>query len=168
MASLYTAVVEDQVSSATSLIRSSLPSFNLKAATAQVLPKALQFLRKYWFYAVYWVLLRKLYRIVMGSGGRKAITSKKHKHRQSSRHSGRASSSSGGVSSDSQDPVVYTSAQVEGVVPGTNQVLVGDGVVIVNRNDRYVEVYERKNTMKVDNVDEQVEALLKDFSSRKK
>lgn len=115
---------------------------------------------------VSFVLLRKLLRVVCAPSKK---AKRRHSHRAAATvntaDSVNSSGSSNTVSTDRSSLAPYFSVRGD-AAPGTNQVTVGDGVIVVNRNDRYIEVYERKRIEKVDHVDGQVEALFRDFSAR--
>lgn len=162
--SLYSDVVSDQLPAALSVVRNSLYSFSPAKIAHTVFPELLAFFRKYWAWVIYFIILRKLYRILSRTNKR-SVKLKKAKRSSASA----SNSSSGSTTGLEQAPNTVDAtflADVPETTPATNQVIVGDGVIIVNRNDRYVEVYERKNVAKVDNVEAEVEALLKEFAAR--
>ncbi|KAG5472393.1 hypothetical protein LSCM1_03792 [Leishmania martiniquensis] len=159
--SLYSDIVSDQVPAAISAIRSQLVQWGPSQLARAVCTVCISFLRKYWAWAMYFIILRKLYRI-WSRANKRASKPKRIKR----------SSASIPDSSESVADFVTTPRTVDAAllsdsahsVPSKNQVIVGDGVIVVNRNDRYVEVYERRNVAKVDNVDAEVKAILKEFS----
>ncbi|KAG5496628.1 hypothetical protein JIQ42_03459 [Leishmania sp. Namibia] len=161
--SLYSDIVSDQMSTAISVLRNHLAHCCPSQLTRTLVNGFIGFLRKYWAWVMYFIILRKLYRILSRTNKR-ASKSKRMKR----------SSASIPDSSESVADLVSTPRAVDAAlltdsaqsVPSKNQVIVGDGVIVVNRNDRYVEVYERRNVAKVDNVDAEVKALLKEFSTR--
>ncbi|KPA83205.1 hypothetical protein ABB37_02889 [Leptomonas pyrrhocoris] len=162
--SFYSDVVSDQLPAAMSAVRHSLYSLSPAKIARTVFPELIAFLRKYWVWAVYFLIIRKLYRILSRTNKR-SVNPKKIK-----RSSASTSNSSNGFTTASEHTLGNVDAtflsDTPETTPSTNQVIVGAGVIIVNRNDRYVEVYERKNVAKVDNVDAEVEALLKEFAAR--
>lgn len=162
--SLYADVVTDQLPAALSVVRNSLYSLSPSKIARTVYPELLAFFRKYWVWAVYFLIIRKLYRILNRTHKRYL------KPRKTKRSSASVSDSSNGSTAGSDHATSTVEAtflnETTETTPSTNQVIVGEGVIIVNRNDRYVEVYERKNVAKVDNVDAEVEALLKEFAAR--
>ncbi|KAG5498674.1 hypothetical protein JKF63_02961 [Porcisia hertigi] len=160
--SLYSEVVSDQLPAALSAFRSHFQYWSLSQLSRSVFPVFFAILRKYWVWAMYFVVIRKLYRILSRTNKR---VSKPKKIKRSS-----------DSIADRNDVVVDTVSTTRpvdsasltntvGFAPSKNQMIVSDGVIVINRNDRYVEVYERKSLSKVDNVDAEVKTLLKEFQA---
>lgn len=164
--SIYDEVVTEQIPSALSVIRSSVTKLHPLQFAQSALSHIVVLLRKYWAWALYMVLLRKVYRMLRGRKRHRGKGSKKQDGSISNSRSSGGSSMSTDNSSRSGDRAYFSATS--GATPDTNQVIVGDGVIVVNRNDRYVEVYERKNISKVDSADDEVEMLLQEFASRRK
>ncbi|KAK7201054.1 hypothetical protein NESM_000165400 [Novymonas esmeraldas] len=162
--SLYSDVVSDQLPAAISAVRSQLVNLNPLQVARTVFPELLAFFRKYWAWAMYFVILRKLYRILSRTSKR-TPRAKRTKRSSASIPDSNESVADSDTTSRAAD-VTFLTETTAGSVPAKNQVIVGDGVIVVNRNDRYVEVYERKNVSKVDDADAQVEALLREFAAR--
>lgn len=162
--SLYTDVVSDQLPAAIVAVRSQLATLSPSQLARTVFPVLIAFFRKYWAWAMYFVILRKLYRILSRTNKR-GTKSKRTKRSSASLPDSNESVADSEATTRTTD--VTFVADSTGSVPPRNQVIVGDGVIVVNRNDRYVEVYERKNVARVENVDAEVEALLKEFAARK-
>jgi hypothetical protein len=162
--SLYSDVVSDQLPTAISAVRTSLCTLSPKKIAHTVFPEMIAFFRKYWAWAIYFIIIRKLYRILRRSNKRSVKPKKAKRTSASVSNSSNGSTAGSEQVSSNVDATFYADAPE--TTPATNQVIVGDGVIIVNRNDRYVEVYERKNVAKVNNVEVEVEALLKEFAAR--
>ncbi|KPI82975.1 hypothetical protein ABL78_8006 [Leptomonas seymouri] len=162
--SLYHDIVSDQLPAAVSALRSSLYSLSPAKIAHTVFPELLAILRKYWIWVVYFLIIRKLYRVLSRINKRYVKPKKIKRSSASTSDSNNGSIAGLEHATDRVDATFLADAHES--TPSTNQVIVGDGVIIVNRNDRYVEVYERKNVAKIGNVDAEVEALLKEFSAR--
>lgn len=152
----------DQIVSAASSAQIALSSLHPIASVKRSLPLVIAYMKKYWIWLLYFVVMRKLYRLLFG---RRRRSKRGKKIGGDDGDSSVYSSSSGTVNTDRASLAPYFSATSQ-ASPGTNQVIVGDGVILVNRNDRYVEVYERRDVARVDNVDDQVESLLSEFAAR--
>lgn len=158
----------DQIVSAATAARSALTTLHPLKVAKELVPHVLAYIKRYWVWLLYFILLRKVLRMIVGPRSKKSKHHRSHRRAINDIDAGDSVNSGGSSNTGSTDRSSYAPyfSVTSDATPGTNQVIVGDGVIVVNRNDRYVEVYERKNVAKVDNVDEQVEALLKEFSSR--
>nr|CAJ2477649.1 unnamed protein product [Leishmania braziliensis] len=161
--SLYSDIVSDQLPAAILAVRSHLSNWSPSQLARIVFTEFIAFLRKYWACAIYFIIIRKLYRILSRTNKR-ASKSKRIKRSAASMPDSNESAAEC-VSTPRAVDVSFLTDTAE-YVPSKNQVIVGDGVIVVNRNDRYVEVYERKNVARVDSVEAEVNTLLKEFVSR--
>ncbi|CBZ28852.1 hypothetical protein, unknown function [Leishmania mexicana MHOM/GT/2001/U1103] len=161
--SLYSEIVSDQVPAAISAVRSHLAKWSPSQVARIVFTEFIAFLRKYWAWAMYFIIIRKLYRILSRTNKR---SSKPSRIKRSSVSIPDSNESVADLVSTPRSVDVSLLTDTAEYVPSKNQMIVGDGVIVINRNDRYVEVYERKNVAKVGNVEAEVKALLKEFAAR--
>ncbi|CAM70072.1 hypothetical protein, unknown function [Leishmania infantum JPCM5] len=112
---------------------------------------------------MYFIILRKLYRILSRTNKR---SSKPNRIKRSSASIPDSNDSVADLVSTPRTVDIAFLTDTAEYTPSKNQMIVGDGVIVINRNDRYVEVYERKNVAKVGSVEAEVKALLKEFAAR--
>ncbi|EPY30839.1 hypothetical protein STCU_03864 [Strigomonas culicis] len=145
--------------SVASLTRTRMDALNLPQLLQRAPQALVTLVRHYWYWIIYIILLRKLYRITF-SGVRKSLRST-------------PTTTTGTQRRDNGGPTLHVNFRDEegtptsSPAPATNEVIVRDDVIIVNRDNRYLEVYEKRTVERVDNVDEQVESLLREFSRRR-
>ncbi|CAG9578408.1 hypothetical protein LMJF_30_1750 [Leishmania major strain Friedlin] len=161
--SLYSEIVSDQLPAAISAVRSHLAKWSPSQLARIVFTEFIAFLRKYWAWAMYFIILRKLYRILSRTNKR---SSKPNRIKRSSASVPDSNNTIADLVSTPCTVDVASLTDTAEYVPSKNQMIVGDGVIVINRNDRYVEVYERKNVAKVGSVEAEVKALLKEFAAR--
>ncbi|GET90777.1 hypothetical protein, unknown function [Leishmania tarentolae] len=160
--SLYSEIVSDQLPAAVSAVRSHFSKWNPSQIARIVFTEFIFFLRKYWAWAMYFIILRKLYRILSRTDKR---SSKSNRIKKSSASIPDNNESVTDLETTPRAVDVSFFTENAEFAPSKNQMIVGDGVIVINRNDRYVEVYERRNVAKVGNVEAEVKALLKEFAA---
>ncbi|CAC9513760.1 hypothetical_protein_-_conserved [Leishmania infantum] len=161
--SLYSEIVSDQLPAAISAVKSHLAKQSPSQLARIVFTEFITFLRKYWAWAMYFIILRKLYRILSRTNKR---SSKPNRIKRSSASIPDSNDSVADLVSTPRTVDIAFLTDTAEYTPSKNQMIVGDGVIVINRNDRYVEVYERKNVAKVGSVEAEVKALLKEFAAR--
>ncbi|CAD2218127.1 hypothetical protein AGDE_10727 [Angomonas deanei] len=175
---LYSDTVLDQARSGLEIFVRHVRGFqlNLQEELKASYPHIVTLLKRHWYWVFYYLLFRKLYRIVFGIGAkpyRKELTDDKDGNKKTTTSApnnrvGETSSGSGTTNhhNNNNGPTTFFSGSASSAPTSGDQLIVGDDIIVVNKNNRYVEIYEKKSIEKVDNVDEQVESLLKEFASR--
>lgn len=164
MASYMYDAAGDQLASAAALVKCDFAGLQPLGLAKLIMARLIDFTRRHWVWLIYFVVMRKMFRMLMRFIRR--APKAKWRHTKAARSDSDNSSNSypSSVTGTLEKGTFFS--HTADITPLTNQVIVGDGVIVINRNDRYVEVYERKNVARADNVDAQVEALLKEFTSR--
>ncbi|CCW61641.1 unnamed protein product [Phytomonas sp. EM1] len=159
-------IVSDQVVSGATILKETLSSLNIPFNMMDIF--TLTWFKRNWKFLLYFMLLRKLYKMIAFRKiwKRLSIRSAIRSNPQEV-DAGDSLLLKDGTDAPKNTPMNSEKTSIfrcmERQQPSTNQVIMADGMILVNRNDRYLEVYERRKVSKVDNIDEQVEALLQQF-----
>lgn len=169
--SINTRVVYDVVNELVSQAREGVRYIGSPERLTQLFPVAMKLFYQYWMWLLYAFILRKLYRVarsILRPPGRRHESRRLARRRPAAscdtHYDDGASDSVDNASSSDMHSYFHSRSSKSGS-PRVSKMLMSDDVIVVNRDDRYVEVYERKESKETD-VDHKIAKLLREFAKR--